>query len=200
MIRIIKGTVTEIGMSSVVVDTISGIGYEVSMSPESELWETMEKGNEVILYTSQFFRENEQGLYGFQSPEERNFYELLLTVSGVGPKLGATMVGSIDRRELASMILEEDAEGIARIPGIGKKTAERVIIELRDKVIGEERGLTTKRDARQNEEIEMLNEALEKLGFNPKERDHMLDGVEEHMHNGESVEDVLKKLLADAHS
>lgn len=197
MIISIRGTVFEKGDTYVGVRADAGVGYMVLTSPDSEMWANAKVGDEVEYFTSAQYRENEQSLYGFLSPEERNFFELLITVSGVGPKLAATLLAHLDRKELAQMILNEDIAGISSVPGIGKKMAERLVVDLRDKVLGEpESEEEKKRRADTSEEENFLAQALERLGFSASERDSMLEGAGDYLEQGVSVEDVLKKLLS----
>jgi Holliday junction DNA helicase RuvA len=197
MILSISGTVFEKGETYIGVRVGSGVGYMVLTSPDSDMWAEAEIGGEVEYFTSAQFRENEQSLYGFKTPEERNFFEMLITVSGVGPKLAATLLAHLDRKELAQMILNEDIAGITTVPGIGKKMAERLVVELRDKVLGEPEPEAKKKDrVDTTEEEQFLSQALERLGFSARERDGMLEGAREHLAEGTSVEDVLKKLLS----
>jgi holliday junction DNA helicase RuvA len=198
MIALVKGIVHEVGEGYVVVETPSGVGYRVSVSPASVLWDTMKESTPVTLYTSHHIRENEEGLYGFASPEERNFYEQLLTVSGVGPKLASSLVAVLGKQKLAEMILSEDIEGIDAVPGIGRKMAERIVVYLRDTVLGEDtvrsRGGTRLSDGKKDD-LNVVRQALERLGFNSRERELMLDGLSEADVDGKSIEDILKELL-----
>ena len=200
MIRHIQGEVIEKNNGYVVLQTSSGIGYGVLLSEKSDLWNETEVGSDVSFYTSHQFRENEQNLYGFLSMEERNFFEQLITVSGVGPKLAATLLAHLDRKDLAEMIVNEDVAGITAVPGIGKKMAERVIVDLRDRVLGEVGAERKVKSGDHAEEIEFLVQALERLGFSTKEREEMLDDVEELFESESSVEGVLKLMLADTES
>lgn len=196
MILSLSGTVFEKGSGYLGVSDSCGVGYKVLVPEESKLWMSAEVGAEISLFTSQQFRENEQSLYGFLSPEARNFFELLITVSGVGPKLGSTLLAHLDRKQLAEMILNEDIAGISAVPGIGKKMAERLIVELRDKVFGEPTERQEVAGPDMSEEMEFLSQALERLGFSGKERQDMLKGAGEFLVEGSSVEDVLRKLLS----
>ena len=168
------------------------------IAPLSPVWDLVHKGEELSLFTSQFFRENEQGLYGFLTAEERNFFELLTTVSGVGPKLASTILARIERTELVDKIVNEDIAGLVAVPGIGKRTAERIIIELRDRVFG-----TGKKESGQKTgtvESEQVARALETLGFSAKERKSMVDVGRKLLTEGMAVEDVLKKILSERES
>lgn len=111
-----------------------GIGYLVNI-PVSTAAKLPANGEKVKLHTHAVYREDSQSLYGFANEEERNFFQLLIEkVSGVGPKVGIGMMSKLDLTSLISAICNEDSVLLAKTPGIGKKTAERVIIELKDKL------------------------------------------------------------------
>ena len=101
MIAYLKGKIVEIGEAYVVVN-VEGVGYKVYISHEAEGWKGLTKDSDIEVYTSQYFRESDQGLYGFPTPQERNFYELLTTVSGVGPKLASTILSKFDSKDIAT--------------------------------------------------------------------------------------------------
>jgi len=111
-----------------------GLGYLVNI-PVSTASKLPANGEKVKLHTHAVYREDSQSLYGFSNEEERNFFQLLIEkVSGVGPKVGISMMSKLELPSLISAIANEDAVLLAKTPGIGKKTAERVIIELKDKL------------------------------------------------------------------
>jgi Holliday junction DNA helicase RuvA len=207
MIAFVEGIVDEVGEDFVIIDTDMGIGYEVSLAAESDLLKSMQKGEKVKLYTSQYFRENDQGLFGFKNSQQRNFYELLITVSGVGPKLASTLIAHIEPAKLAGMIVSNDTESIMEVPGIGKKMSERLIVDLRDRVLGEgfvsksqlegdgEVGTQVGADSANEDEMMFLEQALQKLGFGTSEINSMKKDAEGMISSGSSVEDVLRKLL-----
>lgn len=203
MIAFLKGTVIEIGQEYVVVETSSGVGYKVFVAEYASVRESVELGQALTMYISHTFRENEQRLHGFATAEERNFFELLTTVSGVGPKLASTILASIERRPLIDMIINDDIVGLVAVPGIGKKTAQRLIVELRDKVFGQgssaetsqhENGIETRADTAS----ESISRALETLGFSARERKTMLIEAERLLKSGSSVEEVLRHVLSHA--
>ncbi len=200
MIAFLRGTVREKGDEYAVIETSSGVGYLVSIASASSLWELMQIDEEISLFISHQIRENGQDLYGFRSGEERNFFEQLLTVSGVGPKLASTLVASLGQEALANMILSEDVAGIDAVPGIGKKTAERIIVYLRDRVLGGDTTVVSSSKRKQvstkDTNISVVVQALEKLGFNARERESMLNNSDEKQLEGKSVEEVLKLLLS----
>ena len=132
MYAYIKGILVHSTPSSVVVET-NGIGYLIAV-PARVFSQLPQLHSTVILYTSFIVREQSQALYGFLSIQERDFFELLLGVTGIGPKIALALIGHMTPGELQQAILNDNATAICRVPGIGKKGAERLIMELRDKV------------------------------------------------------------------
>ena len=111
---------------------VGGIGYRVFAAPA--VVSTAQAGSRLKLYTHHLVREDQQALYGFRSADELGFFELLLTVTGVGPKVALAIVGSRPVADLQLAIIEQDQAMLVSIPGIGKKLAERIIFELKEKV------------------------------------------------------------------
>ena len=130
MIETIRGTITDIRDGCVIVET-SGIGYRVYVTPI--LAADVEVGKEIILHTSYLTREERQYLYGFRSRIERELFDVLLTVSGIGAKTALALLG-LQADQVISSIAVGDERVLKTIPGIGTKTAKRVILELRDKL------------------------------------------------------------------
>ncbi len=132
MIGYIKGTIDSIFENYVWLDN-NGVGYEIFV-PASELDRMPHAGEEVRLYTYLHVREDAMQLYGFLTRDACDFFKMLITVSGVGPKAGLSILSTLDVDALRFAILAEDSKAIAKSPGIGKKTAEKVVLELRDKI------------------------------------------------------------------
>ena len=171
MITLVKGKV-EIKMTGFVVIDVGGLGYKVFMSDNS-----IEKlgniGDNVKVYTHHHVREDDISLYGFCTMEELRMFELLIGVSGVGAKTALTMLAVIDPSNFALAIISEDVATLTKIPGIGAKSAQRIILELKDKL--------KKENIDKNSTIQMIQpisgenkmqeaiEALQVLGYNRKE-------------------------------
>ncbi len=132
MIAYVKGIVEEVTQNSAVLD-VGGIGYEVLISPDTAS-RMQGRGEEAKLFTYMYVREDQFALYGFLSKEELALFKQLITVSGIGPKGGLSILSAMSSDDLRFAILAGDAKSIARAPGIGKKTAERLILDLRDKL------------------------------------------------------------------
>jgi Holliday junction DNA helicase RuvA len=131
VIASVEGVVGAITADSVVVE-VGGIGYRVFAAPA--ILSTATPGGRLKLHTYHLVREDQQALYGFRTPEELGFFNLLLTVNGVGPKVALAIVGSRPTADLQLAIMTGDQAVLVSIPGIGKKLAERVIFELKEKV------------------------------------------------------------------
>ena len=131
MIASLDGIVGAVAFDSLVVE-VGGVGYRVFAAPG--LLSTATPGRRLKLHTFHLVREDQQALYGFRTVEELGFFTLLLTVTGVGPKVALAIVGSRPTAELQLAILQQDQAMLVAIPGIGRRLAERVIFELKEKV------------------------------------------------------------------
>ena len=131
MIASLEGSVAAIALDSLVVE-VGGVGYRVFAAPS--VLAAAVPGSRLKLFTHHVVREDLQALYGFRTVEELGFFGLLLTVTGVGPKVAMAIVGSRPTAELQLAIMQQDQAVLVSIPGIGKRLAERVIFELKEKV------------------------------------------------------------------
>lgn len=119
--------------NSIIVENASGIGFEIFIPAGSPLYRYGE-GEEIMVYTSMAVKEDDISLYGFHNREALELFELLITVNGIGAKAAMAILSALSPEELRRAILFEDAKEISRANGVGKKTAERVILELKEKV------------------------------------------------------------------
>ncbi|MBQ5436972.1 MAG: Holliday junction branch migration protein RuvA [Firmicutes bacterium] len=133
MIRYIKGTYTMQFDTGIVVETSSGIGFEIFIPQGSPIYKHQE-GDEVTVFTEMIVREDDMSLYGFHNKESLEFFKLLTTVSGIGPKGAMGILGSMPLDQLRQAIALGDVKAISKAQGVGKKTAERLVVELKDKV------------------------------------------------------------------
>ena len=131
MIASVEGRVGAVAFDSVVLE-VGGIGYQVFASPA--ILSSVVPGSTAKLHTYHLVREDQQALYGFRTAEDLGFFTLLLTVTGVGPKVALAIVGSRPTPDLQLAIMQQDQAVLVSIPGIGKKLAERIIFELKEKV------------------------------------------------------------------
>ena len=133
MIRFLRGEYLYYESGAIVLETPAGIGFRIFISDTSSLL-TKREGEEIEVYTYMQVKEDGMALYGFADTEGRALFEQLITVKGVGPKAGLAIMSTGTPNQIKSVIAAGDAASIAMAPGIGKKTAERVILELKDKV------------------------------------------------------------------
>jgi Holliday junction DNA helicase RuvA len=132
VIATLRGKVSHVGVENMVVE-VGGVGYLVT-APGRLLAEVGKIGQDVHLHIHTYVREDQISLYGFKSVEDREFFELLMSVKGIGPKAALGMISQSDVRLLKKAVFQEDRALLATVPGIGIKTAARVILELRDKL------------------------------------------------------------------
>jgi Holliday junction DNA helicase RuvA len=161
MIASVAGIVGAVGVDSLVIE-VGGIGYRVFAAPTVIV--TAQPGGRLKLHTYHVVREDQQALYGFASPEELGFFTLLLTVTGVGPKVALAIVGSRPVPDLQLAILQQDQAVLTGIPGIGKRLAERVIFELKEKVAAAGTAASVAGGAPVGGETEVIA-ALQALGY-----------------------------------
>jgi len=131
MIRLLRGTVYEVHSDYVVIET-GGVGYKVFTTTRAK--NLLRTGAEAVLHTHLHVREDEMTLYGFLKTEELQLFEDLISVSGVGPRMALGVVSALSPSEFHKAVLFEDIRSLTRIPGIGKKTAHRMMLELRDRL------------------------------------------------------------------
>lgn len=163
----ISGILKTISPSKVTVD-INGIGYKIHI-PLSAYNKLPQINEKVTFFTSFIVREDSQTLYGFLSVDERNLFETVTTVSGIGPKTGLTLIGHIDINHFHSAISSSNIKLISKVPGIGKKTAERLIIEMRDKIKSFDKSSLPNTDTTSLKESSQVSDALSallNLGYN----------------------------------
>ncbi len=165
MIASVEGVVGAISPDSLVIE-VGGIGYRVFTSPA--VISTATPGSRLRLHTYHLVREDQQALFGFRTPEELGFFNLLLTVTGVGPKVAMAIVGSRPTADLQLAILQQDQAVLVSIPGIGKKLAERIIFELKEKVSAAGVAAGSSAAVSSASEGEVVG-ALQALGYSPSE-------------------------------
>ena len=132
MIAFLRGRVLDKHPNRILVD-VNGVGYEVNV-PLSTYYDVGEAGAEVALHVHTHVREDALQLFGFLTPLEQLLFERLINISGIGPKLAIAVLSGIDTGELVASVQRADVARLTRIPGIGKKTAERIVLELKDRL------------------------------------------------------------------
>lgn len=164
MIGSLRGTLLRIDGTTALIE-VGGVGYEVEMPVTSLSAISPNAGKEVFVYVHHAVREDAQALYGFADPQSRSLFRTLIKVSGIGPKSALAALSTFDPAQFAQAIAEGRASSLTRIPGVGKKTAERMIVELRGslKGFGEQDGIAKSGGA--DSAYEEAVAALVSLGF-----------------------------------
>lgn len=188
MIAHLNGKLIEKNATSLIVEC-NGVGYEVKISLNT--YSSLPSGNEVFIHTQFIVREDAQILYGFYSRDERDMFNHLISVSGIGPNTAMIMLSSLVPEEIANAILTEDVRTIQSIKGIGAKTAQRVIIDLKDKVSKLQLSAGNIFSEGNRNRFDALT-ALVSLGFDKKMVDKVLDKIST---GTESVEQLIKEAL-----
>ena len=132
MIARLRGEIVEVGSDRVVLD-VGGVGYEVLL-PQTVLMQNSTVGAPAMLFTRQVFREDGQYFYGFQNSDQRALFDLVTDVRGCGPKLGLSLLSELGEERIAGAIIASDAKALARAPGVGPRLAERIIVDMKDKI------------------------------------------------------------------
>jgi Holliday junction DNA helicase RuvA len=190
MIGSIKGNILEKDRETVLVD-VGGVGYEISL-PLSTLASLPKVGETISLHIHTHVREDDLKLFGFMSKNDKVAFQTMLKVSGVGPKLALAVLGGLSGSELSSTIGKGDAKRLSAIPGIGKKTAERMILELSGKLVSEDRGAAAPSGAIFND----LGSALQNLGFRAAQVERVLGDIRTRERGDEPFEVLLREALA----
>ena len=191
MIAHIRGVVSEKFGNSVIVD-VSGVGYEM-LVPTPDFENAM-LGEERKFFTYHAVRENSEELYGFSSLMAKKIFELLISVQGIGPKAGIAILSLAEAEEVRNAIANGDTAFISKASGVGKKSAERVIVDLRDKVgIPSHYGATEAKFATVTQASDEALDALMALGFPLKEATAALEGIDSSLPVEERVRLALKR-------
>ena len=175
MIAAVRGEVMVRRPDHVVIDA-AGVGYRLTVSSET-LKAVPAAGSDAFLHAELIAREDSLALYGFASEEERDLFRLLISVSGVGPKVAIAALSGGSARELMRAIAAGDAKRFQAVPGIGKRTAERIIVELREKVAGVLEVEVALAAAEDGDSRALAREGLVNLGYAPLEAEQLLDGL-----------------------
>lgn len=163
MISRLTGTIIHTDLKYVILD-VNGVGYKVSVSPD--MFQKMDKEGKVTFWTYLAVREDALDLYGFPTQSELKFFELLITISGIGPKTAMGILSNASVQSLETAIQTGDTSHLTKVSGIGKKVAEKIVLELKDKVT--ETAHTPESQAMMKNDSDAL-EALKSLGYSPTE-------------------------------
>lgn len=193
MIAMLTGRIAHKSPDHIVLD-VNGVGYRV-LIPFSTYYELPEEGT-VSLHIHTSVREDAIQLYGFRTRLEKSFFQLLISVSGIGPKLGRDILSNIQPAPLAQALAQGDIHKLSAIPGIGKKTAERLILELKEKVGKLDMAslpAAERREVPAGDVMDDVASALMNLGYKEPQVKKTLAGLDAPA--GASVEDLLKQAL-----
>lgn len=195
MFAYLKGSL-EVKTKGYIVIDVGGVGYKVFMS-ETAIEKLEELGQIVKVHTYLKVREDDMSLYGFNTNEELRMFELLLSVSGIGAKSAISILSNITPSSFALAVITNNVEKIKSLPGIGPKSAQRIILELKDKIKTEETSKEIKEGTKQeqentNEKVLEAISALQVLGYSKKEIEKALETVDK---ENSSIEDIIRKGL-----
>lgn len=202
MIGYISGTVVHSDSQKSIILTAQGVGYEVSTATP------MVPNKDVALFISHIIREQAQDLYGFESMEDKKFFEMLIDVNGIGPKSAFSLIAHLGVEQIISAITFENSDILKSAPGVGKKSAEQIILSLKDKISKIDIGFTTKtkpvksgaKPTKENQvDAHLIKETLaacQGLGF--KDQD-ILPMIQKHLQSGvaSKPEDLVKMILKE---
>ena len=186
MISFLEGQVVEKGTNRVVL-AVGGVGYDL-LVPTSVVGRLPSNGKTARIHTRMVVRDDAMVLYGFSAPDERELFDLLTGVSGVGPKVALSFLSALTPDVLRRSVIAGDAAALTVVPGVGKKVAQRVVLDLRDK-LGAEGDLVV------DGPLADVREALQSLGLTPIEASEALASVQV---DDREVEDVLREALQKA--
>ncbi len=192
MIGSLRGRLTFKQAPAIIIEC-NGVGYDVE-TPMSTFFELPAVGDELFLYTHLLVREDAQILYGFATDEERALFRTLLRVRGVGAKIGLAILSAMSVADFNRCIEYEDTTALAKIPGIGKKTAERLVIEMRDRIDKTVGGQAVRVTVEQGAKAEAVD-ALIALGYKPAEVNKLVSALET---DGKTAEDIIRLALRRA--
>jgi Holliday junction DNA helicase RuvA len=192
MIGQIFGTILEKQAPQLVVN-VNGLGYEID-APMSTFYQLPDVGQEVKLFTHLVVREDAHHLYGFFTRDERTLFRTLLKVNGVGPRMALTVLSSASPEEFVRWVMDNDTVSLVRLPGVGKKTAERLVIEMRDKLsdwykaeLPEGATLIKNEKTVRHQSLQDAIAALVALGYKQQEANRTVSKIDDGLANSEEL-------------
>lgn len=186
MISILKGTIESIEKDSLILMTAGGVGYSIQCRFKNA---NFKMGDSLTVHTYLKVSDNAMELYGFEKPEEKVFFELLLTVSGVGPKAAMRVLSLGSIEEIQSAIARGDAQYLTAVQGMGKKTAERLCVELKSKIATLDSG---PQGSAGGQVLSEVIDGLVAMGYGKEEARHAISGLDA---EGKSTEELLRIAL-----
>lgn len=195
MIGQLRGIILEKQPPLLLLD-VNGVGYEID-APMSTFYRLPDVGQEIILHTHLIVREDAHHLYGFSDKEERALFRTLLKVNGVGPRLALTILSSMDTQEFVRCIAHNDTANLVRLPGVGKKTAERLVIEMRDKLSHWQDNASVPLNTSSGSRHLIIQDAISALialGYKPQEASRAVSKIDDGIL---SSEDIIRRSLQE---
>lgn len=186
MIGRLRGVMVSSRESSLCLD-VGGVGYEVTMTPR-DLAGLPGVGEEIVIHVHTHVREDEIALYGFPSEADRELFRVLISASGVGPKLGMAILGSMTTEEVMRAITQEDPEALTVAPGVGKRGAQKIVLELAPRLAGRDIEITGKEGAAS------VRAALEGLGYSTAEINAVIGDLDSDDPIQEQIRTALQRL------
>ena len=190
MIGSLIGLIKEKTPSSILLE-VNGIGYEIAV-PLSTSFQLPNVGESAYLLTHLVVREDQHSLYGFATDEERKLFRALIKISGVGAKLAITILSGTNVNGFIQSVVNEDIDALVHLPGIGKKTAERLVVEMKDKVSEISSDENSLSQSNENSAVAEAMNALVNLGYKTKDAKTILDKIES---EGLTVEELIRQAL-----
>ncbi|MDR1615749.1 MAG: Holliday junction branch migration protein RuvA [Syntrophomonadaceae bacterium] len=191
MISFVRGTVFSLEKDYVIVDSAAGLGYQITVA--DKVVSSLEIGNPVLLYTYMQVLDNEIKLYGFLEKEELDLFLKITAISGMGARAALNVLGTLPPNEFYQAVISQDEKTLNKIPGIGKKSAQRLIFEFKDKV--ELQNIHSEKSGAEISNDNYLLEALEVLGYKRNEIMPLLLDLKSRNELDERPEENIKKIL-----
>jgi len=183
MIGRLSGTLASVGVDSVLIE-VNGVGYDVAVSSRTFV-ELSGVGSEIVLHTHLYVREDQMALFGFTTSDDRDLFRLLLGVSGIGPKVGLAILATMSADDLRRVVVTDDVAALTAVPGIGKRSAQKLLLELRPKLEVADSAL------RASGPLGEVRTALEGLGYQSDE----ISGALRDLPPDLPVEEMLRRSL-----
>lgn len=192
MISFLEGMVDTVGASYLVLST-NGVGYQINIPAYSNL--SLKTGDKTKIYTYLYLREDKIVLYGFLTKEEENFFELLISTPGVGPKVGLNILSKMTPDDFSKAILQEDLDSITAIVGIGNKLAKKIVLELKEKISKNTFLEAGTEKTFKSENINDAIDALKVLGYTYKKAKSVVEKTQEKFKGKLTVEELVRESL-----
>jgi len=186
MIGRLRGLLAAITRDGVVIE-VGGVGYEVSVTPET-VADLPPLGDEVVIHTHLVVREDDLSLFGFSASSDRDLFRILISASGVGPRVAMALMATLRPDALRRAIATEDVDTLSTAPGVGKRSAQKIILELRPKLADAEADLLSDGGPAQ------VRQALEQLGYRPDEIGEVMGDVDDSLPVADQIKSALKSL------